>query len=239
MQNDFKRFFTPNKVLWKYIKQNQTMKSDSRDDKVEHIVDNSNELLDFAISFTKTVVRLSFVLFIAVNVYVLTMTTVNYIINRELLFIDTLITESYSMLRDVIAAYIIKAATENSLRIAFSVISDYLEKKYNLKPIKPIFPDVTDFDNYNTENDTYTDVYVEEDDPGVEFEEEDTYQEETEDTSNIEEEIQDEGGSLELIDEADLKKEVEEKPIVTIVDNNKVDENLLSLAYDDGGIDFL
>ena len=46
---------------------------------------------------------------------------------------DTLITESYGMLRDVIAAYIIKAGTENALRIGFSVLSDYIDKKYDIK----------------------------------------------------------------------------------------------------------
>lgn len=148
MDNDIKRFFTPNKKLWKII--NNTNKvvneykssasskkmafkaEEDREEQLEHIVDNSNQLMDFALSFTKTVVRLSFVLFMVVNVYILIMISINYFQTLQLSYLDTLITESYGMLRDVIAAYIIKAATENSLKIVFSVLSDFLDRKYNI-----------------------------------------------------------------------------------------------------------
>lgn len=180
MINDFKRFFTPNKYLWKYVdKTNREInynrlrrgfKATSREDDLEKIIDNSNSLLDFSISFTKTVVRLSFVLFMVVNIFVLVMVTVNYINSRELNYLDTLITESYGMLRDVIAAYIIKAATENTFKIVFSVLSDYLEKKYDIHmDNKP-----TDFDDYYYDNTTPIEPIDEEiqvdDDPEYESE---------------------------------------------------------------------
>lgn len=148
MDNDIKRFFTPNKKLWKIIhntnkvvneyKSSASSKKmafkaeEDREEQLERIVDNSNQLMDFALSFTKTVVRLSFVLFMVVNVYILIMITINYFQTLQLSYLDTLITESYGMLRDVIAAYIIKAATENSLKIVFSVLSDFLDRKYNI-----------------------------------------------------------------------------------------------------------
>lgn len=167
-----KRFFTPNIAAWKYVQNKpQKVKSGKRkrfgfagvdDSKFDKMISDSTELVDFAISFTKTVVRISFVLFVLVNLYILTMTTISYFNSGELLFIDTLITESYGMLRDVIAAYIIKAATENSLRIAFSVLSDYLDKKYDIK-VKPN-QDEYDYTDY-TETDI-PDIPVDDEDPG-------------------------------------------------------------------------
>jgi len=172
MNNDFKRFFTPNKYLWKYVdKTNKEINRarsvrscnlEEREEKLDHIIDNSNSLLDFSISFTKTVVRLSFVLFMVVNVFVLIMVLINYINSRELSYLDTLITESYGMLRDVIAAYIIKAATENTFKIVFSVLSDFLEKKYDIHmDDKP-----TNFDDYYYDNGMDIEPI---DDPGYEF----------------------------------------------------------------------
>jgi len=139
-----KRFFTPDINSWKYLPEDVVIKKKKpnikrtkalklSDERKDALIDNSTELIDFTISFTKTVVRISFVLFVIVNLFILTMTTVSYFHSGELMYLDTLITESYGMLRDVIAAYIIKAATENSLRIGFSVLSDYLDKKYDIK----------------------------------------------------------------------------------------------------------
>lgn len=166
-----KRFFTPNIAAWKYVqakprkfrfgKRKKLGFAGIDDSNFDKMISNSTELVDFAISFTKTVVRISFVLFVVVNLYILIMTTIHYFQTNELLFIDTLITESYGMLRDVIAAYIIKAATENSLRIAFSVLSDYLNKKYDIK-VKPNQDD-SSYD-YNEYDDSFTDVDIPEDD---------------------------------------------------------------------------
>lgn len=132
-----RRFFTPDINSWKYNnvpakpKKHNLLKINNN--RLDKIIDNSTELVDFAISFTKTVVKVSFVLFVIINAFILIMLSINYINSGELLYIDSLITESYGMLRDVIAAYIIKAATENALRIGFSVLSDYLDKKYDIK----------------------------------------------------------------------------------------------------------
>jgi hypothetical protein len=101
-----------------------------------------------------------------VNIFILVMTSINFALTNELLFIDTLITESYGMLRDVIAAYIIKAATENSLRIGFSVLSDYLDKKYDIKTTDEFNPDDYSGDEF-TEEDLIDDPEAE-DDPSCE-----------------------------------------------------------------------
>jgi len=154
MMKHYKRFFTPNINSWKYIPADVKIKKKRikstalklSEEEKEAMIDNSTRLVDFAVSFTKTVVRISFLLFVVVNVFILTMTTINYFQTGELLFLDTLIAESYGMLRDVIAAYIIKAATENSLRIGFSVLSDFLDKKYNIDTDKA---DSFEFDDYN------------------------------------------------------------------------------------------
>lgn len=164
-----KRFFTPNIAAWKYVqpeprkfnigKRKRLGFAGVDDSNFDKMVNNSTELVDFAISFTKTVVRISFILFVVVNLYILTMLSISFFQTNELMYIDTLITESYGMLRDVIAAYIIKAATENSLRIAFSVLSDYLDKKYDIK-VKPKNDDYNGYDNFDI------DVPEDDEDPG-------------------------------------------------------------------------
>jgi len=166
MSKQFKRFFTPNINSWKYVpiveakqKKRSAKIMKLSDEEKDAMIDNSTRLVDFAVSFTKTVVRISFILFILVNLFILTMTTINYFQTGELLYLDTLISESYGMLRDVIAAYIIKAATENSLRIGFSVLSDFLDKKYDINTDKS---DDIDFDNYG--RDDFNDIDVPEDD---------------------------------------------------------------------------
>lgn len=166
MSKHYKRFFTPNINSWKYIPTDVKIKKKRikstvlklSDEEKDAMIDNSTRLVDFAVSFTKTVVRISFILFVLVNVFILTMTTINYFQTGELLFLDTLITESYGMLRDVIAAYIIKAATENSLRIGFSVLSDFLDKKYNIDTDKA---DSFDFDDYGED---FNNIDIPEDD---------------------------------------------------------------------------
>lgn len=165
-----KRFFTPDIAAWKYVQAKpQKFRIGKRkkfgfaginDSNFDKMINNSTELVDFAISFTKTVVRISFVLFVIVNLYILTMLSISYFQTNELMYIDTLITESYGMLRDVIAAYIIKAATENSLRIAFSVLSDYLDKKYDIK-VKP-----NQDDDYNEYDNFDVDIPEDDEDPG-------------------------------------------------------------------------
>lgn len=177
-----KRFFTPNIASWKYVQGKPRRKKKIYgfggvdDSKFDKIINDSTELVDFAISFTKTVVRISFVLFVIVNLYILIMTSIHYYNTNELLFIDTLISESYGMLRDVIAAYIIKAATENSLRIAFSVLSDYLDKKYDIK-VKPKndeedYEDYTEVDDIEDPMGPIIDNPIDED-PGTPYEEDD------------------------------------------------------------------
>lgn len=169
-----RRYFTPDVNSWKYVNQptkNTRLKSTNiltrknkkmkrvklSDDKLEDMINNSTEMFDFAVSFTKTVVRISFVLFVVVNVFIMAMTTISFFATNQLMYIDTLITESYGMLRDVIAAYIIKAGTENALRIGFSVLSDYVDKKYDIK-IKPNHNEDDDYDNYDVPDDIIDNV---------------------------------------------------------------------------------
>lgn len=181
-----RRFFTPDINTWKYVStpelfsapklkkkrrlfrgSKKNYRSSIEESRLDKIINNSTEMVDFSISFTKTVVRISFILFVAVNIFILIMTSINFALTNELLFIDTLITESYGMLRDVIAAYIIKAATENSLRIGFSVLSDYLDKKYDIKTTDEFNPDDYSGDEF-TEEDLIDDPEAEDDPSGEE-----------------------------------------------------------------------
>jgi hypothetical protein len=60
----------------------------------------------------------------------------HYLKSGELYSMDTFIDRVYEMFIAVIGGYIVKSAIENSIRITFSVISDYLDKKTALQTEK-------------------------------------------------------------------------------------------------------
>ena len=62
------------------------------------------------------------------------MTIVEYVQTGYITTLDTLIEETHTTFRDVIGGYIIKAATENVLRIVTGTVENYLTLKYH-KPM--------------------------------------------------------------------------------------------------------
>lgn len=112
------RFFKPKKD-WKYVEESTK----------EETIHNSFKLFNWTLSFTKNVVQIAFIIFVFANIFIMSMIVANFIRFGELSSLDTLINEIYNMFIVVIGGYIIKSGVENSIKISFSVISDYLEKR--------------------------------------------------------------------------------------------------------------
>lgn len=117
------RFFKPKKD-WKYVEKSTK----------EETIHNSFKLFNWTLSFTKNVVQIAFIIFVFANIFIMGMIVANFIRFGELSSLDTLINEIYNMFIVVIGGYIIKSGVENSIKISFSVISDYLEKRNGITP---------------------------------------------------------------------------------------------------------
>ncbi len=126
------RFFKPSINMWKFInkkkeKPNRGVITNKEKDKT---IRESVKFFDWQLSFTKTCVQIAFIIFILANIYILIMMSINYYMNASVELLDTYINNVFQMFIDVIGGYIIKSATENSLKIVMSVFSDYVERKY-------------------------------------------------------------------------------------------------------------
>lgn len=81
--------------------------------------------------FSKKIITITFYIFVIINIYVLVIIWLAYNNSGDTLYLDTLISETHLTFREVIGGYFIKAATENALKIAGSIIESFL--KYKLK----------------------------------------------------------------------------------------------------------
>ena len=120
---------------WKYTDDHEKDRS----------VDKNFKFFNWTISFTKNVVQVAFIIFVIANIFIMGMITWNFVQSGELYSIDTYINEVFNMFVTVIGGYIIKSATENSIKISFSVISDYLDKKLNIE--RDNLPEPSDVDS--------------------------------------------------------------------------------------------
>lgn len=86
--------------------------------------------------FSKKIITITFYIFVIINIYVLIIIWLAYNNSGDTLYLDTLISETHLTFREVIGGYFIKAATENALKIAGSIIESFLEyklkKEYNI-----------------------------------------------------------------------------------------------------------
>lgn len=103
--------------------------------------------------FSKKIITITFYIFVAINIYVLVLIWMAYKNSGDILFLDTLITESHLTFREVIGGYFIKAMTENAIKITGSIINAYLKHKMK-----------TDYNVTVTDEDTI-EVDESEDDP--------------------------------------------------------------------------
>ena len=117
-----RKFFKPN-TDWKFVDDNDKNKT----------VKDSFKFFNWTLSFTKNVVQVAFIIFVIANIFIMGMIIWHYVRTAELYSMDTYIDRIFEMFIAVIGGYIIKSAVENSIRISFSVINDYLEKKLQIQ----------------------------------------------------------------------------------------------------------
>lgn len=114
--------------------------------------------------FSKKIITITFYIFVIINIYVLVIIWLAYNNSGDTLYLDTLISETHLTFREVIGGYFIKAATENALKIAGSIIESFL--KYKLK--KEYNITVTDED-YSSVNESIDDPdFIEEENVEIE-----------------------------------------------------------------------
>ena len=161
-QQKKERFYNPDVDGWKYRNNKnteETADSDSKNVSIESeersvspIDDNSHkttikknfEFFNWTLSFTKNVVQACFILFLIVNIFIAAMITYIFFTTRQAVALEIYISEVYKMFITVIGGYIIKSTTENTIKIVFSVLSDWLEKKYGIEGRLKEPEDVTD-----------------------------------------------------------------------------------------------
>lgn len=130
--NEDNRFFKPSINMWKFTnkKKEEPNRGVITNKEKDKTIRESVKFFDWQLSFTKTCVQIAFIIFILANIYILIMMSINYYMNASIELLDTYINNVFQMFIDVIGGYIIKSATENSLKIVMSVFSDYVERKY-------------------------------------------------------------------------------------------------------------
>lgn len=96
-------------------------------------VDDSKAFFHWLQEFSKKIVTVTFIIFVIVNIYILIMVYLSFLNSGDVLYLDTLITETNETFRNVIGGYIIKAATENIIKIGGSYVKDILDKKLSDK----------------------------------------------------------------------------------------------------------
>lgn len=117
----------------------------------KQVYEQSKSFVKWIQEFSKKIVSVTFVIFVIINVYILSMISISYYTTGELMYLDTLISESNLTFREVIGGYIIKAATENAIKIAGSIAEKYIEFIANKK--------------YKVEEEDDFDIDISEDDP--------------------------------------------------------------------------
>jgi hypothetical protein len=129
------RFYVPDINIWKYKDKDNKEESISpiHDKSQETTVKKRFEFFDWTLSFTKNVVQACFILFLIVNLFIAGMITYVYFKSKQVIALEIYISEVYNMFITVIGGYIIKSTTENTIKIVFSVLSDWLEKKYGIE----------------------------------------------------------------------------------------------------------
>ena len=140
------RFYEPDIDVWKFRKDNEEDQSTPEVDSEENtavspiedkdqqvVVKKRFEFFNWTLSFTKNVVQACFILFLIVNLFIAIMITYVYISTKQIVALEIYISEVYNMFITVIGGYIIKSTTENTIKIVFSVLSDWLEKKYGIE----------------------------------------------------------------------------------------------------------
>jgi hypothetical protein len=104
------------------------------DETVESAMKKSAGFFSWVQEFSKKIVAVTFLIFVVVNIFIMVMAVlVYYRSGGEVVSLDTLLSEVHTTFRDVIGGYIIKAATENVLKIGGGIFEKYLGNKIEQK----------------------------------------------------------------------------------------------------------
>lgn len=104
------------------------------DNATKETIEKSTGFLSWIQEFSKKIVAVTFLIFVIVNVFVMVMIVIQYYMSGgEVQYLETLITEVHNTFRDVIGGYIIKAATENVLKIGGGIVDKFLENQITMK----------------------------------------------------------------------------------------------------------
>ena len=100
----------------------------------ENTLKKSIGFMSWVQEFSKKIVAVTFLLFLAANIFVMVLMFLEYYSSgMEPSGLDTLLSEVHTTFRDVIGGYIIKAATENVLKIGGAVVEKYLSHRLQEK----------------------------------------------------------------------------------------------------------
>ena len=97
--------------------------------KVEDAANSNVKFFQWIQEFSKKIVTITFYMYAAGEVVSIALIILAYHQMGELMFVDTFIMENSQTFRDVIGGYIIKAACENTIKIAGGVVDRFLTFK--------------------------------------------------------------------------------------------------------------
>ena len=98
------------------------------------LVEKNTNFLGWLQEFSKKVVAITFLVFLAINIFVMIFIALHYFAtDGDIIYLDQLLSEAHITFRDVIGGYIIKAATENVIKISGSVVDKFLENRLQVR----------------------------------------------------------------------------------------------------------
>lgn len=118
------------------------------------------EFLNWAQEYSKKIVSITFFIFVISNIFFLCLITAEFIKNSDLAYIDTYMQELHLTFREVIGGYLIKAATENVIKIGGSYLESYMRTKADIareKMMNKVGLNTSDYQETYIEEEEYYD----------------------------------------------------------------------------------
>lgn len=118
------------------------------------------EFLNWAQEYSKKIVSITFLIFVLSNIFFLGLITAEFIRNADLTYIDIYMQEVHLTFREVIGGYLIKAATENVIKIGGSYLESYMRTKADIareKMMNEAGLNTSDYQESHVEEEEYYD----------------------------------------------------------------------------------
>jgi hypothetical protein len=93
-------------------------------------IKTSIEFLSWIQEFSKKIVFVTFLIFVLANLFFIVIVTLDFIRQGTIQYLDTYISEIHLTFREVIGGYLIKAASENVVKIGGSYMESYMKDKH-------------------------------------------------------------------------------------------------------------